>query len=48
MNEEIGNFKGKKYREVEFKQIKPGDTACKHCAFELGKCKSAVWILGQC
>lgn len=44
MNE---SFKSK-YRAVEFKPTNKDDTACNHCAFELGKCRGAIWILGQC
>ena len=39
MNE---SFKSK-YRAVEFKPTNKDDTACNHCAFELGKCRGAIW-----
>ena len=45
---EIGIYKDKFYKAVEFKSKKEGDTACNHCAFELGKCRSAIIALGQC
>ncbi len=45
---DVGIYKGKYYKAVEFKAIKEGDTACNHCAFELGKCRSAIIALGQC
>ena len=48
MTEETGVFQGKTYRTVEFKESKSGDIACNHCAFELGKCRGAIWNLGQC
>lgn len=46
-----GNIKlmgNKKYRAVKFNPTKKDDTACNHCAFELGKCRGAIWFLGQC
>ena len=48
MSEEIGVFKGKKYRAVNFVPSTPEDTACNNCAFELGKCRGAIFTLGQC
>lgn len=48
MKEEIGIFNGKKYMEVEFESTDEKDVACNHCAFELGKCRGAIWVLGQC
>lgn len=45
---EIGFFMGKCYKAVEFMPEKKGDIACNHCAFELGKCRSAIIALGQC
>lgn len=47
-NEIIGTFNGKKYIAVEFVSTTAGDKACNHCAFELGKCRNAIWTLGQC
>ncbi len=38
----------KKFKRVNFVSSEPGDVACNHCAFELGKCRGAIWILGQC
>ncbi len=46
--ENIKSIGTTKYRAVEFAPDKPGDIACNHCAFELGKCRGAIWILGQC
>ncbi len=37
-----------KYRAVDFVSSNTGDIACNHCAFELGKCRGAIWTLGQC
>jgi len=48
IDETIGSFKGKEYRAVVFQAKKQGDIACNHCAFELGKCRAAIWNLGQC
>ena len=48
MIEDIGEFKGNKYRFVNFVASTPDDIACNHCAFEPGKCRGAIWILGQC
>ena len=45
---EIKALGDKKYRAVNFVPTKPGDIACNHCAFELGKCRGAIWSLGQC
>lgn len=45
---EIGIYKDKFYKAIEFKPQKEGDIACNHCAFELGKCRSAIIALGQC
>ena len=45
---EIGIYKDKFYKAIEFKPKKEGDIACNHCAFELGKCRGAIWVLGQC
>ena len=44
----IKEFNGKKYRAVKFVSSDPNDKACNHCAFELGKCRGAIWALGQC
>ena len=44
----IKEFNGKKYRAVKFVSSDPNDKACNHCAFELGKCRGAIWVLGQC
>ena len=41
-------FNGKKYRAVKFISSDSNDKACNHCAFELGKCRGAIWVLGQC
>ena len=48
MSEELGIFKGKKYRAVDFVAANPDDVACNHCSFELGKCRGAIFNLGQC
>ena len=48
MDEKIQILGNKKYRAVEFKPTNKDDTACNHCAFELRKCRGAIWILGQC
>ncbi len=45
---EIKTLGNKKYRAVNFVSKEKGDIACNHCAFELGKCRGAIWILGQC
>ena len=45
---EIKALGDKKYRAVNFVPTKPGDIACNHCAFVLGKCRGAIWVLGQC
>ncbi len=45
---EIKTLGNKKYRAVNFVSTKPGNIACNHCAFELGKCRGAIWVLGQC
>ena len=42
MIEDIGEFKGNKYRFVNFVASTPDDIACNHCAFELGKCRGAI------
>ena len=44
----IKKFNGKNYRAVKFVSSDPKDKACNHCAFELGKCRGAIWVLGQC
>lgn len=48
MTGDISEFKGKKYRAVNFVTTSPDDVACNHCVFELGKCRSAIFALGQC
>ena len=45
---EIGTYKDKLYKAIEFKPKKEGDIACNHCTFELGKCRSSIIALGQC
>lgn len=45
---EIKTLGNKKYRAVNFVSKEKGDIACNHCAFELGKCRGAIWVLGQC
>ena len=45
---EIKPLGNKKYRAVKFVSEEKGDIACNHCAFELGKCRGAIWALGQC
>lgn len=45
---EIKALGNKKYRAVKFVSSDPNDKACNHCAFELGKCRGAIWALGQC
>ena len=45
---EIKPLGNKKYRAVKFVSEEKGDIACNHCAFELGKCRGAIWVLGQC
>ena len=47
-DEKIQILGNKKYKAIEFKPKKEGDIACNHCAFELGKCRSAIIALGQC
>ena len=47
-DEKIKILGNKKYRAVEFITSNKADLACNHCAFELGKCRGAIWILGQC
>lgn len=44
MNENIKS----KYKAVDFVPSNTGDIACNHCVFELGKCRGAIWTLGQC
>ena len=44
----IGIFNDKKYKSVQFIPSDDKDIACNHCAFELGRCRGAIWILGQC
>ncbi len=46
--ENIKRLGNSHYRAVEFKPCDSNDKACDHCAFELGKCRGAIWILGQC
>ena len=46
--EKIKEFNCKKYRAVKFISTDPSNKACNHCAFELGKCRGAIWDLGQC
>jgi hypothetical protein len=36
-----------KYEKINFKKENE-KTACDYCCFELGKCRSAILILGQC
>ena len=48
MDEKIKVLGNKKYIAREFIQSSKDDIACNHCAFELGKCRGAIWILGQC
>lgn len=48
MTEEIGIFQGKTYRAVEYVKNSSGASACDYCAFQLGKCRGAIWSLGQC
>ena len=47
-DEKIQILGNKKYRAVEFKPTKKDNLACNYCAFELGKCRGAIWALGQC
>ena len=47
-NENVKSLGSKKYRAIEFIPTKKGDIACNHCSFELGKCRGAIWVLGQC
>ena len=42
IDDEVGTFQGKDYRAVVFQAKERGDTACNHCAFELGKCRAAI------
>ncbi len=46
MNEEIGKFKGKRYRKVTFESTNSEDTECNKSAFELGKCRVTTWVIG--
>ena len=46
--ENIKSLGNTKYRAVEFTPYHSNDKACDHCAFELGKCRGAIWALGQC
>jgi hypothetical protein len=46
--ENVKKLGNAKYRAVEFTPCHPKDKACDHCAFELGKCRGAIWALGQC
>lgn len=46
--ENIKKLGNKQYRPVQFKPCHSKDIACNHCAFELGKCRGAIWALGQC
>jgi len=48
MREDIGVFHGKEYIAVEYKPNPTKASACDFCAFELGKCRAAIWALGQC
>ena len=48
MEENIKRLGNKQYRAVVFKPCNSNDKACDHCAFELGKCRGAIWSLGQC
>jgi hypothetical protein len=48
MNEKIQILGNKKYIAREFIKSSKDDIACNHCAFELGKCRGAIWALGQC
>ncbi len=48
MDEKIKVLGNKKYIAREFIQSSKDDIACNHCAFELGKCRGAIWVLGQC
>ncbi len=45
-DEKIQILGNKKYRAVEFKPSEKDNLACNHCAFELGKCRGVMWILG--
>lgn len=47
-DKEIKPLGDKKYKAVQFIPQDKEDIACKHCAFELGKCRGAIWFLGQC
>mgnify|MGYP006369733649 FL=1 len=47
-NKNVKSLGSKKYRAIEFIPTKKGDIACNHCSFELGKCRGAIWVLGQC
>ena len=46
MDEKIKVLGNKKYIAREFIQSSKDDIACNHCAFELGKCRGAIWVLG--
>ena len=46
--ENVKKLGNAKYRAVEFTPCHSNDKACDHCAFELGKCRGAIWALGQC
>ena len=46
--ENVKKLGNTKYRAVEFTPYHSNDKACDHCAFELGKCRGAIWALGQC
>lgn len=46
--ENIKKLGNTKYRAVEFIPYHSNDKACGHCAFELGKCRGAIWYLGKC
>ncbi len=48
MEENIKRLGTKQYRPIEFVSCGKDDIACNHCAFELGKCRGAIWALGQC
>ena len=48
MSEEIGIYHGKQYKTVAYIPNPKGASACDFCAFELGKCRAAIWALGQC
>lgn len=48
VEENIKILGNKQYKAVKFCNNEKGDIACNHCAFELGKCRGAIWALGQC